>query len=167
MVIDGNSFTKDIIIYLFIMAGIVFIILRGASEQGYHWQWYRIPKYLFTLEDGTFTAGPLLEGLKITLHITWISMILTYLIGLATALVGAPEPPVDTPWYESRAYTGECSSADGANVLQIEELPGAPALNVALIAAPMEWPSTVAPSRPSRRARWRSSITPSQLSCAA
>ena len=78
---------KDLIIYLFVMAGIAFIILRGASEQGYNWQWYRIPKYLFTLEDGSFTLGPLLEGLKITLHINWISMVLTYLIGLATALL--------------------------------------------------------------------------------
>lgn len=78
---------KDIVIYLFIMAGIVYIILRGASEQGYHWQWYRIPQFLYTHKDGSFTLGPLLEGLKITLHITWISMILTYAIGLATALL--------------------------------------------------------------------------------
>ncbi len=78
---------KDIIAYLFIMTGIVYVILRGASEQGYFWQWYRIPKYLYTFQDGIFTLGPLLEGLKITLHITWISMILTYIIGLATALL--------------------------------------------------------------------------------
>ncbi|MBT8334499.1 MAG: amino acid ABC transporter permease [Deltaproteobacteria bacterium] len=78
---------KDIVIYLFIMAGIVYIVLRGASEQGYHWQWYRIPQFLYTHKDGSFTLGPLLEGLKITLHITWISMILTYVIGLATALL--------------------------------------------------------------------------------
>ena len=78
---------KDIIAYLFVMTAIVYIILRGASEQGYYWQWYRVPKYLYTLKDGTFTLGPLLEGLKITLHITWISMILTYTIGLATALL--------------------------------------------------------------------------------
>jgi polar amino acid transport system permease protein len=78
---------KDLLVYIFVMTGVAFVILRGASEQGYHWQWYRIPQYLFTLEDGSFTAGPLLEGLKMTLHITWISMILTYVIGLATALM--------------------------------------------------------------------------------
>lgn len=78
---------KDVMAYLFVMAGIGYVILRGASEQGYHWQWYRIPQYLFTFKDGTFTYGPLLEGLKITLHITWISMILTYIIGLITALL--------------------------------------------------------------------------------
>lgn len=78
---------KDIFAYIFVIAGIIYVILRGASEQGYYWQWYRIPQYLYTIEDGTFTLGPLLEGLKITLNITWISMILTYVIGLATALL--------------------------------------------------------------------------------
>ncbi len=78
---------KDIIIYIFVMTGIIYVILRGASEQGYHWQWYRVPQYIFSFEDGIFTLGPLLQGLKITLHITWISMILTYVIGLVTALL--------------------------------------------------------------------------------
>jgi hypothetical protein len=50
-------------------------------------------------------------------------------IGVATTLLGSPVPEVDTPWYESRdAYTGRCSSADGASVLQIEQRPGAPKL---------------------------------------
>ena len=78
---------KDIFVYLFVMAGIIYVILRGASEQGYFWQWYRVAQYLYTFQDGVFTLGPLLEGLKITLHITWISMILTYIIGLLTALL--------------------------------------------------------------------------------
>ena len=78
---------KDIVAYVGTMLGIAFIILRGASEQGYFWQWYQVPKYLFTLEDGTFALGPLLQGLKVTLNITWISMILTYAIGLLTALL--------------------------------------------------------------------------------
>ncbi len=83
----SNIPIKDIIIYLLVMTGVVYVILRGASEQGYFWQWYRIPQFLFTFEDGTFTLGPLLKGLKITLNITWISMILTYAIGLITALL--------------------------------------------------------------------------------
>ena len=78
---------KDIIAYVLVVTGIIYVILRGASEQGYFWQWYRVPQFLFTMEDGTFTLGPLLEGLKITLNITWISMILTYAIGLITALL--------------------------------------------------------------------------------
>ena len=78
---------KDMVAYILVMSGIIYIILRGASDQGYFWQWYQVPKYLFTLEDGTFTLGPLLQGLKVTLNITWIAMILTYAIGLFTALL--------------------------------------------------------------------------------
>ncbi|MBW1636000.1 MAG: amino acid ABC transporter permease [Deltaproteobacteria bacterium] len=78
---------KDVIIYILIMTGITYLILKGASEQGYFWQWFQVPKYLYTFEDGNFTAGPLLEGLKVTLYITGISMVLTYIIGLVTALL--------------------------------------------------------------------------------
>jgi len=78
---------KDITIYVLVMAGIAYLILKGASEQGYFWQWFQVPKYLFTIEDGTFTLGPLLEGLKVTMYITGISMVLTYIIGLIIALL--------------------------------------------------------------------------------
>jgi Protein of unknown function (DUF3089) len=50
-------------------------------------------------------------------------------IGLATGLVGLPQPQVSTPWIESHAFTGQCSSADSANVLEITGLPGAPQLH--------------------------------------
>ncbi len=76
-----------IAIYLIVMLAIAYIIVRGASEQGYHWQWYRVPRYLFIYKDGVFSLGLLLQGLEITLYITLVSMVLTYVIGLATALL--------------------------------------------------------------------------------
>src|SRR5205814_3002675 len=54
------------------------------------------------------------------------------IIGVASTLVGAPTPdaPITTPWYEAPgAYTGVCSSADDADVLQIAPVDGAPQLN--------------------------------------
>jgi hypothetical protein len=50
-------------------------------------------------------------------------------IGLATQAVGVPQPAVSTPWIQSEAYTGACSSADNAHVLQISPVGGAPTLN--------------------------------------
>jgi len=51
-------------------------------------------------------------------------------IALAIGLVAPPPPTVSTPWLEYRgAYSGECSSADGASVLQVTDAPGAPHLN--------------------------------------
>jgi hypothetical protein len=51
-------------------------------------------------------------------------------IGLATEAVGLTRPDVDTTWFEyPNAYTGACSSADDANVLQVAPRPGADELN--------------------------------------
>ena len=77
----------DISAYLALMSVGTLMLLRGAEDQGYYWQWFRVPKFLYQFEDGRFIAGPILDGLKITLNITWISLILTYIIGLVTALM--------------------------------------------------------------------------------
>ncbi len=77
----------DISAYLFLMIGGVIFLLKGAEDQGYYWQWFRIPKYIYEIDEGRFIAGPILKGLKITLNLTWISLILTYIIGLVTALM--------------------------------------------------------------------------------
>ncbi|MCG6911621.1 MAG: amino acid ABC transporter permease [Deltaproteobacteria bacterium] len=82
-----RSHLLDIAAYLALLFGCIFILFKGAEDQGYYWQWYRIPKYLYVFEDGRFITGPILEGLKVTLDITWISLILTYVIGLVTALM--------------------------------------------------------------------------------
>ncbi len=53
----------------------------------------------------------------------------TSTIGAAALTVGFPSPPVSTPWVEyDQAYTAACSPADGANVLQLTDQPGAPHL---------------------------------------
>lgn len=77
----------DIAGFVLVIAGIVWFVLQGAENQGYFWQWFRVQRYLFTVENGVFATGPILAGLKITLHITWMSLILTYIIGLVTALL--------------------------------------------------------------------------------
>ena len=54
------------------------------------------------------------------------------LIGIATTLVGALPPPasISTAWYEvPGGYTGECVSADDADVLEIAPVGGAPNLH--------------------------------------
>jgi len=77
----------DISVYLVLMVGLVLFLLKGAEDQGYYWQWFRIPDFLYKFDDGRFITGPILQGLKITLNITWISLLLTYVIGLVTALM--------------------------------------------------------------------------------
>jgi hypothetical protein len=51
-------------------------------------------------------------------------------IGLATGLVGMPQPPnATTPWFEVQGYTGACSADNNAHVLQISPIDGAPTLH--------------------------------------
>lgn len=52
------------------------------------------------------------------------------IIGGATLLLGVTPPRVSTPWVEYRdSYRGGCSSADGADVLQIRAINGAPTIH--------------------------------------
>jgi polar amino acid transport system permease protein len=76
----------DIGKYLVLMTALVLVIAKGTSTLGYHWQWYRVPRYFFTLTDAGFTAGPLLKGLMVTFRITGVSLVLAFAIGLLTAL---------------------------------------------------------------------------------
>jgi len=66
---------------------LVYALLRGSEKLGYYWQWYRVPRYLFSIENGQFIAGPLLQGLAVTFKITAISLVLATLIGLSTAFL--------------------------------------------------------------------------------
>ena len=51
-------------------------------------------------------------------------------IGVATLLVGQPTPSgATTPWFQAQAYTGSCDSSNGAHVLQIAPVAGAPTLH--------------------------------------
>jgi polar amino acid transport system permease protein len=72
---------------LILLAGLALVVDLGAASLDYNWQWYRIWKYVYTLEDGVFTPGPLLEGLWVTLQITAVSLVLAFLVGLTTAML--------------------------------------------------------------------------------
>jgi Protein of unknown function (DUF3089) len=51
-------------------------------------------------------------------------------IAAATGLVGVPRPDVSTTWIEAPdSYQSSCVNADGADVLQVSPLGGAPVLN--------------------------------------
>jgi len=77
----------DITKYLLLMASITWLMVNSTRELGYHWQWYRVPRYLFSIADGQFNPGPLIDGLLLTFRITGISLVLAFIIGLVTALL--------------------------------------------------------------------------------
>lgn len=81
------SLLIDIAKFVLLVGGLVWLLLRGSGRVGYNWQWYRVPRYLYTFEDGVFVSGPLLDGLWVTLEITCYSLVLASVIGLLTALL--------------------------------------------------------------------------------
>jgi polar amino acid transport system permease protein len=73
---------------LFLLSGwcLIWIIIRGSERLGYHWQWYRVPKYLLYFSDGSWNSGLLINGLWVTLEITAASLLLAFFIGLCAAI---------------------------------------------------------------------------------
>lgn len=77
----------DTLAFLIVLLGLGWIIVEGAGALHYNWQWYRIPQYLYRVEDGVFYPGPLLRGLGVTLELTGWSLLLTLIFGLTAALL--------------------------------------------------------------------------------
>jgi len=76
------------------MGALAWLVARGTAESGYNWQWYRIPQYLISIQDGTVAAGPLAEGFMVTLQICGISLLLSLGIGLGAALLRLSQSPM-------------------------------------------------------------------------
>lgn len=83
----SRSHTAAILQFFLLLAGLIWLLVRSADNIGYNWQWYRIPRYLFTSTATGVIAGPLLEGLKITLTISLAGLFLALAIGLLTAFL--------------------------------------------------------------------------------
>ncbi len=77
----------DIFKFLAALAALAWLITRGTSRLGYNWQWYQVPQYLFTIKAGKWMAGPLMDGLLVTLKITAWSLIFSMVFGLTAALM--------------------------------------------------------------------------------
>jgi polar amino acid transport system permease protein len=77
----------DVAKFALLVVATGWLIWRGSGRVGYNWQWYQVPKYIFTLDNGVFIPGPLLDGLWVTLEITACSLLLASVIGLLTALL--------------------------------------------------------------------------------
>ncbi|MGF1682427.1 amino acid ABC transporter permease [Photobacterium minamisatsumaniensis] len=71
----------------FVAIGLYWLLNAGADAMNYRWQWYRIPQYLWFIEDGEWFPAELLEGLRVTLEISAVSLVCTLVIGLTVALL--------------------------------------------------------------------------------
>ena len=70
------------------------LVLRGADRMDYTWQWSRIAPYIVRSVDGELIAGPLLKGLRVTLEIAAMAIVIALPVGLVTALMNLSRSPV-------------------------------------------------------------------------
>ena len=77
--------------FLLLVTGACWWLVQGAENLGYNWQWSRVPRYLVT---GEGSPGLLLQGLWVTLLITAISLVCSFLIGLLCALMRLSGSPM-------------------------------------------------------------------------
>ncbi len=84
---DKRIFLFDSLIFCMIVGGFCYFLYRGTESLGYNWQWFQVPKFIFSINNGEFTPGLLMQGLAVTLKITGLAFVLTFTIGLGTALM--------------------------------------------------------------------------------
>ena len=82
-----SSTPVSIIIYCFIIGAILYSSFTGAQSMGYNWQWYQIPKYIYTYTEDGFQFGELMLGLWKTITLSFTAFILAMVIGLLVALL--------------------------------------------------------------------------------
>ncbi len=73
--------------YLAFMGFLVWLVVKGANEMGYQWQWYNIPEYFWKEFKGELYPGRLMKGLWVTVSMAFWCTGFTLLVGLITALL--------------------------------------------------------------------------------
>ncbi len=82
-----TRFFLNVAIFAAILASAVGLSVYGAKTLGYNWQWYRIPRYLFSVGPEGIVSGPLLRGLLVTFQVVSLSLLFSALLGVITAVV--------------------------------------------------------------------------------
>lgn len=99
------KFIREFTSFLVATAILLFLFLLLLRNVRYNWQWYRIPRYLFQLKDGTLRIGPLITGLGLTLKISSLSLLLALFFGMASAYLrlsgGKIAPLIGTIYVET------------------------------------------------------------------
>ncbi len=76
---------KNIIVASVFTAVLILVGVIGYRNLSYNWQWYRVVPYFFSIENGRFAAGVLLQGVWVTLKISAVSLVLALVAGMVSA----------------------------------------------------------------------------------
>ncbi|MBX2886076.1 MAG: amino acid ABC transporter permease [Granulosicoccus sp.] len=82
-----SSTPVSIVIYLSLVGAILYSAFNGSRAMGYNWQWYRVPKYLYTFTEDGFQWGEIAFGLVKTIELSVLAFLLALILGLLIALL--------------------------------------------------------------------------------
>jgi len=83
---SGSRLAADLAVYLAVTGFLVFVVVTGARDSGYNWQWHRMPSKFVSFSETGLKAGPLLFGLGTTILVTACSFFFAFMAGLVAAL---------------------------------------------------------------------------------
>lgn len=84
----------DIVKFIAVIVAISWLISVGTARLGYNWQWYRVSRYIYTIDAGSINAGPLIKGVLVTFQITAVSLVMAFAVGLSTAFMRLSSSPI-------------------------------------------------------------------------
>ena len=76
-----------------VLSGVGWLIWHGASALDYQWRWGRLPRYFLRQTTDGWAAGPLLEGLGMTMQLSVVAGLAAVVIGGLTAIGAAGRMP--------------------------------------------------------------------------
>ncbi len=82
-----SSAPVSFVIYCLIVCVILYSSFTGAQAMGYNWQWYQIPKYIYSYTDNGFQFGELMFGLWATIILSFTAFVLALVIGFLVAFL--------------------------------------------------------------------------------
>lgn len=77
----------EVVQTLALIAVVVAVVTLFVQRVEYKWQWYRVGRYVVSIEEGVPGPGLLLRGLWVTIKISGVSLLAAAAIGLATAIL--------------------------------------------------------------------------------
>jgi polar amino acid transport system permease protein len=82
-----NTTPVALTLYVVIVVAIGWLSYTGAQQMGYNWQWYQVPKYIYTFTDDGFQPGEIITGLGATIVLSAFSFTLATILGLGVAFL--------------------------------------------------------------------------------
>jgi polar amino acid transport system permease protein len=89
-----RSTLPQLAMFAALLALAAWAIQHGAAAMPYHWQWQRVPQFLYRTIDGSIYPGPLITGLGVSLRISALGFLVTLVAGLVAALLLLSASPV-------------------------------------------------------------------------